>query len=217
MRYIRDGKIIIFDYDDVLEWSSIGLGYILCGFLIEHNAVCSRDGNTLYAGNPSFSRFDDSHHFWSETNDETYSCVGIYTPQKYELDRLTAIKELFLNGNIPDNKINEQHSNKGGNTMENNDVLKTMMSMKMLNSVMKDGDPDIGKLLLMQQLTSGQPLQVTDVIKSKIIDKFSLDKDEDLSIEKILLLQMLDSGKVDINQLLTLKMMTSLLKEEETV
>lgn len=139
----------------------------------------------------------------------------IQTNLNYDLDRLVAIKGLFLNGNIVNNKISEQHSNKGGNTMENNDVLKTMISMKMLNSVMKDGDPDIGKLLLMQQLTNGQPLQVTDVIKSKIIDKFSLDKDEDLSIEKILLLQMLDSGKVDINQLLTLKMMKSLLKEEE--
>ena len=91
---------------------------------------------------------------------------------------------------------------------------KTVMSMKMLSSIMKDKDQDLGKLFLMQQMMNGESLQVTDVIKSKLIEQFDLSKDADLPLEKVMLLQMLDGGQVEMNQLIMFKMMGSLFDDE---
>jgi len=113
------------------------------------------------------------------------------------------------------NNFNE--SNKEVNVMTGNvnDMFKTMMSMKMMNSVMKDSDQDLGKLFLMQQLASGETIQITDVIKAKLIKQFNLDKDgDDLPIEKVLLLQMLDSGTLDISQLVAFKMLGKMFDTE---
>ena len=93
--------------------------------------------------------------------------------------------------------------------------FKTVMSMKMLSSIMKEKDQDLGKLFLMQQMMNGEPLQVTDVIKSKLIKQFDLSEDNDLPLEKVMLLQMLDGGQVDMNQLIMMKMMGTLFEDDD--
>ena len=112
-------------------------------------------------------------------------------------------------------KQNTKPDSKEVNTMANvTESFKTVMSMKMLSSIMKDKDQDLGKLFLMQQMMNGEPLQVTDVIKSKLIKQFDLSEDADLPLEKVMLLQMLDGGQVDMNQLIMFKMMGSLFDDE---
>ena len=73
---------------------------------------------------------------------------------------------------------------------------------------------DIGKLMLMQSLTNGQSIKITDVIKSKIISNLKLDGD-DLPLEKVMLLQMLDEGELDVGQLILFKMVGSMFDDSD--
>lgn len=100
----------------------------------------------------------------------------------------------------------------------NGNLMQQMLGMKMLKSIF-DSDAkelNIGKLMMMQQVLGGSAIQVTDVIKAKIMEQFALDnKDvDDLPLEKILLLQMLDKGSIDIQQLIQFKMMSKMLEED---
>lgn len=135
-----------------------------------------------------------------------------YVALKLDYD---TFKQVLLSLNKDDkNKTNTQ--SKEEKTMGNvTDTFKTVMSMKMLSGIMKDGEQDLGKLFLMQQMMNGEPLKITDVIKSKLIKQFDLDKEGDLPIEKVMLLQMLDGGEIDLSQLLTFKMMGSLFDEDK--
>lgn len=107
----------------------------------------------------------------------------------------------------------------GGKGMSNmNETMQMVLSMKMLKGLFSDGkdkELDVGKLMLMQQMMGGQKLKVSDVVKAKLMTKFSLDKTEDLSIEKAMLLQMLDGGEVDVSQLISIKMLGEMLSEEK--
>ena len=95
--------------------------------------------------------------------------------------------------------------------------LTQLITMKMMNKLFDgDGDLDIGKMYLLQSLQNNGTIQIDDVLKSKLISKFGLDKDtEDLSVEKLMLLKMLQSGEFDITQLITMKMMDKLLDDDK--
>lgn len=147
--------------------------------------------------------------------DDILGLSCFYVALKLDYD---AFRQVLLSiGKEDKNETNETNTqSKEEKTMGNvTDTFKTVMSMKMLSGIMKNGEQDLGKLFLMQQMMNGEPLKVTDVIKSKLIKQFDLDKEGDLPIEKVMLLQMLDGGEVDLSQLLTFKMMGSLFDEEK--
>lgn len=81
---------------------------------------------------------------------------------------------------------------------------------------MLDGknDLDLGKIMLMQSFSNGEPIKITDVVKSKIISTLKLDGD-DLPLEKVMLLQMLDDNQLDLNQLIAFKMLGSMFDEKK--
>lgn len=109
---------------------------------------------------------------------------------------------------------NKSDDNTGGKSMSKaSETMQTVISMKMLNGLMKNGEQDLGKLMIMQQMMGGEKIQVTDVIKAKLINEFSLDKSGDLPLEKVMLMQMLDGGEVDTSQILAMKMLGSVLDE----
>ena len=109
---------------------------------------------------------------------------------------------------------------KEDNNMEvmNGNFMQQMIGMKMLKSVFDSDakDINIGKLIMMQQVLGGSAIQVTDVIKAKIMEQFALDDKnvDDLPLDKLLLLQMLDKGSIDIQQLIQFKMMSKMLEED---
>lgn len=100
----------------------------------------------------------------------------------------------------------------------NGNFMQQMIGMKMLKNVFDSDakDINIGKLMMMQQVLGGSAIQVTDVIKAKIMEQFALDDKnvDDLPLEKLLLLQMLDKGSIDIQQLIQFKMMNKILEED---
>ena len=121
---------------------------------------------------------------------------------------------LKLQNGISIEEIIESYDTTGEKNMNSNEMLSNLVTMKMADAMSKGGDMDIGKLMLMQSLTKGQPIKITDVIKSKIISNLKLDGD-DLPLEKVMLLQMLDEGQLDVNQLITFKMIGSMFEEKK--
>jgi len=95
--------------------------------------------------------------------------------------------------------------------------LSQLITLKMMDKMFNgDGDLDIGKMYLLQSLQNNGTIQIDDVLKSKLISKFGLDKDtEDLSVEKLMLLKMLQSGEFDITQLMTIKMMDKMFDDDK--
>lgn len=228
MIYSRTGKYCIFNPQDYMQFREAGHLYEFKAFLENNRAICIDDDSPVYEeakcisynNSPEFIGFYESpsseRYYRSAYN--WYYCYckspGIQAVRKlYSLIHTdTTTVEQSVKEDITCVKPNDD---KGGCTMANvNESFKTVLSMKMLKGIMKDDNADLGKLFLMQQMTNGQPLQVSDVIKSKLINEFALDKDGDLPLEKVLLLQMLDSGSVDLSQLIMFKMMGSLLDED---
>lgn len=110
---------------------------------------------------------------------------------------------------------NKSDDNTGGKSMSKaSETMQTVISMKMLNGLMKNGEQDLGKLMIMQQMMGGEKIKVTDVLKARLINEFSLDKSGELPLEKVMLMQMLDGGEVDISQILAMKMLGSVLDNE---
>lgn len=111
------------------------------------------------------------------------------------------------------------NDNTGGKSMSKaSETMQMVVSMKMLKGLLSDGkgkEADLGKLIIMQQMMSGEKLQVSDVLKAKLINEFSLDESKDLPIEKVMLLQMLDGGEIDMTQLISMKMFGELFKDDE--
>ena len=131
----------------------------------------------------------------------------LYFSRENEVKAFSTIDNCLKKDN--DNKSTKA---KGGNNMANGigNALSTVVSMKMLKSVMRDGkeDMDLGKLFMLQAFSQGEKIEVTDMLKAKLMSEFDLSgKKKDLSLEKVLLLQMLDSGTIDIGQLLAVKML----------
>lgn len=231
MIYSKTGKYCIFSAQDHIDFREVRHLSDFKEFLKSNNARCTDDYSNIYEElelinkdyfNPKLINLldisDSDRHYESASACFWDFCYckspGIQAVRKlYSLIHTdTTTVEQSVKEEITCVKPNDD---KGGCTMANvNESFKTVLSMKMLKGIMKDGDADLGKLFLMQQMTNGQPLQVSDVIKSKLINEFSLDKDGDLPLEKVLLLQMLDSGSVDLSQLIMFKMMGSLLDED---
>lgn len=105
----------------------------------------------------------------------------------------------------------------GGKSMSKaSETMQSVISMKMLNGLMKNGEQDLGKLMIMQQMMGGEKIQVTDVLKARLISEFSLDKSGELPLEKVMLMQMLEGGELDVSQILAMKMLGSVIDETDT-
>ena len=158
-----------------------------------------------------------SNNVWYHVGDSYYNKYAAVFLYLFEEPTDNSSNELNNKKETANVSSNIKPNSKGVSTMANNvnESFKTVMSMKMLNSIMKDKDQDLGKLFLMQQLMNGEPLQITDVIKSKLIKQFDLSDNDDLPLEKVMLLQMLDGGQVDMNQLIMFKMMGTLFDEDK--
>lgn len=228
MRYSRNGKYCIFDAQDYINFQKSGGLHEFRKFLMNNKAMCTDDSSLVYEEAECISHNHDPEFvsfYESPSSEQYYMSVYKWFFCYCEYPSIQDIRKLFSyiwnDASIVEHSAKENitcvkpNDDKGGCTMANvNESFKTVLSMKMLKGIMKDGDADLGKLFLMQQMTNGQPLQVSDVIKSKLINEFALDKDGDLPLEKVLLLQMLDSGSVDLSQLIMFKMMGSLLDED---
>lgn len=105
----------------------------------------------------------------------------------------------------------------GGKVMSKNDLVSTMLCMKMLGGASSGSDLDLGKMYLLQQMSDGGKIQLTDVMKSKLIGKLKLDKDDDdMPLDKIMLIQMLDNdSEIDVSQLMVMKMMGTMFEEKK--
>lgn len=229
MIYSKTGKYCIFDAQDYIHFQEAGKLHVFLEFLKSNNARCTDDYNGIYEElelinkdyfNPKLINLSDSDRHYESASACFWDFCYCESPGIQDVRKLYSLIHTDVTTDI-EQSVKEDitcvkpNDDKGGCTMANvNESFKTVLSMKMLKGIMKDGDADLGKLFLMQQMTNGQPLQVTDVIKSKLINEFALDKDGDLPLEKVLLLQMLDSGSVDLSQLIMFKMMGSLLDED---
>lgn len=95
-----------------------------------------------------------------------------------------------------------------------NTGIEAIIQMKIMESVIGNDDIDIGKLFMLQQLTSGKRLDITDAIKAKMMSKFKLDGDMDkMSINQLMTLQMLQDNTFDISKLIQIKLMEKLLND----
>ena len=147
--------------------------------------------------------------------DDTGSAYGQFIPESDYLKYQNGVSAEEIINSYNTNTIGKKNTNTiGEKNMDSNEMLSNLVTMKMVDAMSKGGDMDIGKLMLMQSLTKGQPIKITDVIKSKIISNLKLDGD-DLPLEKVMLLQMLDEGQLDVNQLITFKMIGSMFEDSD--
>lgn len=97
--------------------------------------------------------------------------------------------------------------------------VNQVISMKILTKFLNDDSDDlnINKIMMLQSFTKGGSIEINDVIKNKIIGQLISDDcdTEDLPIEKLAILNMLNSGSIDINQIISLKLCTKFLNEDE--
>lgn len=151
---------------------------------------------------------DEGVGFKAQESTRTWPVIYDFS-DKYVSDKY--VSSITITGSI---KLPET---KGGIKMAEQNLIQSMMSMKMLKGLM-DGkkDIDLGKMYLMQVMTEGKGIQIDQVMKSKILSKFKLDGDkDDMSIEQLMLLQMLDKGNLDIPTLIAMKMLGSMFNDEE--
>lgn len=149
--------------------------------------------------------------FSVEDTIESYTCKEREEQYNHFIPELDYLK---LQKGISVEEIIESYNTTGEKNMNSNEMLSNLVTMKMVDAMSKGGDMDIGKLMLMQSLTKGQPIKITDVIKSKVISNLKLDGD-DLPLEKVMLLQMLDEGQLDVGMLITMKMLGSIFEEKK--
>lgn len=125
---------------------------------------------------------------------------------------------------IPKNQFdNSSHSsqnkikNKGENKMINDIDLGQLISLKMLSSISNNEEFDVGKLIMIQSITGGNSVKISDVMKAKLCAALLKDdqKVEDLPLEKLMLYNMFDSGNIDVNSLIQLKLTSKLFLTED--
>ena len=160
------------------------------------------------------SDIENTFKYVEEDDVETCSWTKYFIPEKCINPTDKFFDEIAKKNKVSD-KVSEPHkttNNKEGNKMANtNDMINSMMMMKLMDG---KSDLDIGKIMLMQSFSKGEPIKVTDVVKSKIISTLKLDGD-DLPLEKVMLLQMLDDNQLDLNQLIAFKMLGSMFDEKK--
>lgn len=90
--------------------------------------------------------------------------------------------------------------------------LSSIIGLKMVSAITKKGDINLANLMIIQQLTSGKPIQISDVIKAKLMDSICKTDDiESLPLDKLMMYKMFESGTIDVNQLIQMKMTMKLL------
>jgi len=184
--------------------------------------IIERDLECLFFD--SFANIDNKHYFcclngcFNNTVNDSYDEYPFENAEHGYFKYCAIPKETYnkiIRGNFSSNENNK--SIKGGNNMENFN-LGQIISMKMVSSLVADDkkDIDIGKLYLLQSMQDNGKIEVTDVMKSKMISKLGLDKDtNELPLEKLVLLEMLQSGEMDLTKIISVKLMSKLFDEEE--
>lgn len=115
---------------------------------------------------------------------------------------------------IPKIYYNKSHfSNTQGDNKMNGIDLGQIISLKMLSSISNNEEFDIGKLMMIQSITGGKSVQISDIMKAKLCSALLKDdqKVEDLPIEKLMLYNMFDSGNIDVNSIIQMKFASKLL------
>ena len=158
------------------------------GFFFENNPSCGVRGTLIEVD------FNDENMPYLDSEDDWFN---YFIPQSI-FNEIT--------------KSNKTINNREVKMTNTNDMISSMMMMKLVDG--KSDSIDLGKLMLMQSLSKGEPIKISDVVKSKLISTLKLDGD-DLPLEKVMLLQMLDSNQLDVNQLIAFKMLGSMFDEKK--
>ncbi len=139
-----------------------------------------------------------------ENNDDTYN---------YSNNKDNNKKSLKINKNI----------HNGGKIMKNLGSMGEILKMSLMTKMMSqpDGEFDFGKLMLLQMFDggedgsgNGEQFKFSNVVKSKLITQIMNGKEkiDDLPIDKLLSVQMLEDGDLDMEKLMMMKFVPSLIK-----
>lgn len=93
-----------------------------------------------------------------------------------------------------------------------------MIKVKMAETMMKkDGDVDFGKMMMMDAFDENGQIDISKMMQAKMMGTLmgSLEKNEDIPLEKLMMIQMIQSGNFDLNQVLMMKMMDKLFKDDD--
>lgn len=134
------------------------------------------------------------------------------------IDTISA--KMNTNNNVNNNINNNNSCGKEAKNMNIGGIdLGQIVGMKMLSSLTKNHDVDLGKLMLVQSLAGGQPIQINDIMKAKLMSALVKDDTsiDNLPIDKLVMYKMFDSGNIDINQIIQLKMTKSLFEENDSL
>ncbi len=93
------------------------------------------------------------------------------------------------------------------------DIFDMTLRAKIINSFFKDEDEEIGKLLLLQEFQDNKTIEVSDLIKQKILSVLNVEDDlNDIPLEKLYLVDSLRNGNtIDISQLISMKLLNQIL------
>lgn len=122
---------------------------------------------------------------------------------------------------LENNRGGDYNKSIGDTNMANvntNINVGSLMNIKMVEKLLDKDDFDIKDLMdyqmkvnVMNGLANGQGVDINDIMRQKLMTKYMLDdKAEDMNFAQLAILNMLQSGRIDINQLVMVKMLEKL-------
>lgn len=167
----------------------------------------------------------EEYPYWRESDETFWKYIAIREDDTEWFDAKWdfAIRNEDVEETKPLEKTRETEYNKSigdknmANTMNGVDV-GSLMNMKMVEKLLEKDDFEIKDLMeyqmkssVMQGLVNGQGVNINDIIRQKMIAKYMLnDKTEDMNFTQLAILNMLQNGRIDINQLVMVKMLEKL-------
>ena len=207
-----NGVDYVLDHRDLIYFSYYGIRSLFFGRIVNW----SGDGeDSVFTLENSLGERKEFQWVWTYP-EKTLEYIKAKA-KKYRMDEEGYI-ESYSKGNKdrPEEKINKGY-NRNIRSKDMGFDLGQIVGMKMLSALTSGKDIDLGKLMLVQSLAGGQPIEIGDVMKAKLMSAIAKDDNslEDLPLDKLIMYKMFDSGNIDINQIIQLKLMTKLLDEEE--
>lgn len=205
------------------------------GFLCDKNKMkffdYPSDFNDAYVSEQEVEYTEDHDYDEDEYDPDEYPYWEVDSGAAW---RFIAIRERLDNHKYFDklwNTVSENvkplENNRGGDynkgigekQMANTNIdVGSLMNIKMVEKLLDKDDFDLKDLMdyqmkinVMNGLANGQGVNINDIMRQKLMTKYMLnDKAEDMNFTQLAILNMLQSGRIDINQLVMVKMLEKL-------
>lgn len=124
------------------------------------------------------------------------------------------INEIKKSQNL-DSLINQNKQNNKENNMQLDNLVQFKIQEKIMDTILKGEELSISKIMILQSF-SGGTFDISDMLKIKLIEKFSLNDDkEKMDYKQIALLNMVQNGKFDFQFFFALNLVDKMVDKDD--